>query len=607
MIDRPEVAPPDLHAEYARRLALHEESASRWRKIDGRVADLRLVVFVAGLAMAYFVYRSGGDHAWWLGLPAAVFVAIVLAHEPMRRRAERSARTIEFYKRGLARLEDRWAGTGSTGTDYLDLDHPYAADLDLFGAGSLFERLCLARTRAGEEALASWLLAPAAPEIVAARQAAVAELRPRLDLREDLELLGADVRAGIDPAALAAWGDSPRVFPNKALRVVAALLATLGVGGIVAYLTMQGGSRVLVFLILLLILAVEGLFALALSKRVDRVLAGVDDRAHDLILLSGLLDRLEGEPLESPLLRSLREALEIDGRPASERIRKLGRLLQLLDSRDNQFFLPFALVLLWKTQLAMRIDAWRASNGPRIAGWLAATGDFEALSSLAAFAAENPDDAFPEIVSGPPFYEAQGLGHPLIARGECVRNDVTLGKDVAALVVSGSNMSGKSTLLRAIGVAAVMAQSGAPVRAKALRLSPLAVGATLRVQDSLQAGRSRFYAEITRVRQVVEVSRGPLPLLFLLDELFSGTNSHDRRVGAEAVIRGLLERGSIGLVTTHDLALAEMVAGLGPRTRNVHFEDHFEAGVMRFDYRIHPGVVTHSNALELMRAVGLKV
>jgi len=406
---------------------------------------------------------------------------------------------------------------------------------------------------------------------------------------------------------LAAWGDSPRVFPNKALRVVAALLATLGVGGIVAYLTMQGGSRVLVFLILLLILAVEGLFALALSKRVDRVLAGVDDRAHDLILLSGLLDRLEGEPLESPLLRSLREALEIDGRPASERIRKLGRLLQLLDSRDNQFFLPFALVLLWKTQLAMRIDAWRASNGPRIAGWLAATGDFEALSSLAAFAAENPDDVFPEIVTGPPFYEAQGLGHPLIARGECVRNDVTLGEDVAALVVSGSNMSGKSTLLRAIGVAAVMAQAGAPVRAKALRLSPLAVGATLRVQDSLQAGRSRFYAEITRVRQVVEVSRGPLPLLFLLDELFSGTNSHDRRVGAEAVIRGLLERGAIGLVTTHDLALAEMVAGLGPRTHNVHFEDHFEGGVMRFDYRIHPGVVTHSNALELMRAVGLEV
>jgi DNA mismatch repair ATPase MutS len=195
----------------------------------------------------------------------------------------------------------------------------------------------------------------------------------------------------------------------------------------------------------------------------------------------------------------------------------------------------------------------------------------------------------------------------LIPRRECVANDVSLGGEVTALVVSGSNMSGKSTLLRAIGVAAVMAQAGAPVRAKRLRLSPLAVGATLRVQDSLQAGRSRFYAEITRVRQIVDVSRGPLPLLFLLDELFSGTNSHDRRVGAESVIRGLLERGAIGLVTTHDLALAEIVAGLGPRTLNVHFEDHFEDGLMRFDYRIHPGVVQHSNALELMRAVGLEV
>ena len=152
-----------------------------------------------------------------------------------------------------------------------------------------------------------------------------------------------------------------------------------------------------------------------------------------------------------------------------------------------------------------------------------------------------------------------------------------------------------------------MALAGAPVRATRLRLSPLAIGATLRVQDSLQAGKSRFYAEITRVRQVVDVSRGPTPLLFLLDELFSGTNSHDRRIGAEAVLRGLLDRGGLGLITTHDLALADVVAGLGARTRNVHFEDHFEDGRMRFDYRMHPGVVQHSNALALMRAVGLEV
>jgi hypothetical protein len=595
---------PDLHAEYSRRLARHEFARARWDLLDARVADARLVAFVVAIALGGFIYASGRISWWWLAAPLGVLFSLLLVHEPIRRRAEHAARTIEFYRRGLARMEDRWAGTGATGDDFLDLEHPYAADIDVFGVGSLFERLCTARTRAGEETLAWWLLSPAPPEVVAARQEAVRELRPRLDLREDLELLGADVRSGVDPAALSAWGEAPPIFPTQGVRVVAGLLAGVGAVALAYWLWTLDVPQ---FLLFALVLLVEGGFAKILEKRVDSVLNQVDGRGRDLMILAGLLDRLEREPLDASLPRSLREKLETGGRPASERIQKLGRLLHLLHTRDNQFFLPFALVLLWRTRYAMKIDAWRAAEGPRIAGWLAAVGEFEALSALAAYAAENPDDAFPEVVPGPSRFVAEGLGHPLIPRASCVANDVTLDDEVRAMVVSGSNMSGKSTLLRSIGAAAVMAQAGAPVRARRLTLSPLAVGATLRVQDSLQAGRSRFYAEITRVRRIVDLSRESIPLLFLLDELFSGTNSHDRRIGAEAVIRGLLDRGAIGLLTTHDLALADVVAGLGPKTRNVHFEDHFEDGEMRFDYRMHPGVVQHSNALALMRAVGLDV
>lgn len=603
MID-PVDGPRDIHAEYSLRLARHERARARWDRADARVADARLVAFVAAVALAAFIYATGRASWWWLAAPIGALAALLLAHEPIHRRALRAARTIEFYRRGLARLEGRWAGTGVTGEDFLDPEHPYAPDLDVFGAGSLFERLCTARTRAGEEALAGWLLAPAPPDVLAARHEAVAELSPRLDLREDLELLGADVRSGVDPAALAAWGAEAPSFPTNGVRVVAAVLATIGAAALANWIWAQDVPQ---FLLFVLVALVEAAFAKLMQSRVDAVLKQVDERAHDLMILAGLIDRLEREPLAAPLLRSLREKLETGGRPASDRIRRLGRLLHLLDTRDNQFFLPFALVLLWRTQLAMRIDAWRAENGPQIVGWFASVGDFEALSALAAYSAENPADAFPEVAAGPARFDAEGLGHPLIPRDRCVTNDVSLGDEVRAIVVSGSNMSGKSTLLRAIGVAAVMAQAGAPVRARRLSLSPLAVGATLRVQDSLQAGRSRFYAEITRVRQVVDVSRGPIPLLFLLDELFSGTNSHDRRIGAEAVVRGLLHRGAIGLLTTHDLALADIVAGLGEKTLNVHFEDHFEDGVMRFDYRMHPGVVKHSNALALMRAVGLEV
>ncbi len=187
----------------------------------------------------------------------------------------------------------------------------------------------------------------------------------------------------------------------------------------------------------------------------------------------------------------------------------------------------------------------------------------------------------------------------------CVRNDVTLGREPSLLVVSGSNMSGKSTLLRTLGTNVVLAQAGAPVRARRLRLSPLSVGASLRVLDSLQDGSSHFWAEITTLRRIVKLADGERPLLFLLDEILAGTNSHDRRIGAAAVVTGLVEGGAIGLVTTHDLALAEIAVGLGPRAANVHFADELIGGELRFDYRLHPGVVERSNALELMKEVGL--
>jgi DNA mismatch repair ATPase MutS len=265
------------------------------------------------------------------------------------------------------------------------------------------------------------------------------------------------------------------------------------------------------------------------------------------------------------------------------------------------------------THLAWAMERWRERHGRQIRAWLHAVGEFEALASLSAYRYEHPGDPFPEILApagtarGEAHFAGDSLGHPLLPAARMVPNDVRLGPGTRLLVLSGSNMSGKSTLLRTVGINAVMALAGAPVRAAALTLSPLAIGATLRIQDSLQEGRSRFYAEITRIREVADVAAGPTPLLFLLDELFHGTNSHDRLVGASGVLRSLLDRGAIGLITTHDLALTAIADDLGARAVNVHFEDWFEGGEMRFDYRMKPGRVTRSNALALMRAVGLEV
>ena len=367
-------AEDDLRAEYQRRYNERRGARERWSRLEQHVADARLVVFSAGLMLAFFVYRMRWPSALWLIVPLVVFVALVVVHEPLRRRSGRAGRAMDFYAKGLARMEDRWAGTGVSGLGFLDLNHPYAADLDLFGAGSLFERLCTARTRAGEDALASWLLAPALPETLTKRHEAITELRPRLDLREDLELLGSDVRSGIDPEALAAWGKAPRVFPGSGLRIAVAILALFGAAVVIGWACFEFGV-----IPLLVTLAIEIAFAFWLAERVRRVLAAVDERAHDLILLGDLLDRLEREPSQSALLRRLSVSLETHGRPASVQIRRLARLVQLLDARKNQFFFPVAAVLLWKTQLAMAVDAWRGAEGPAIAGWLRAVGEFEAL------------------------------------------------------------------------------------------------------------------------------------------------------------------------------------------------------------------------------------
>jgi DNA mismatch repair ATPase MutS len=329
--------------------------------------------------------------------------------------------------------------------------------------------------------------------------------------------------------------------------------------------------------------------------------------AVHLALLSDLLACLERERFAAPALVALQAALQSGGEPPSRRIARLQRLINLLDAYRNQVFAVLSFVLRWRTNFALAIESWRSVSGSAVPRWIAAVGEIEALLAFASHAFENPNDPFPELGDGSPRVDGTGLGHPLLPVERCVRNDVRLGADRGILIVSGSNMSGKSTLLRTVGVNVVLAQAGAPVRAASLRLTPLAVGAAIRIVDSLQDGTSRFYAEVKRLSQIVAITHGPMPLLFLLDEILSGTNSHDRAIGAEAIVKTLAARGAIGLVTTHDLALARIVDTLGAVAANVHFEDHLEDGRMCFDYTMRSGVVTKSNALALMRAVGLEV
>jgi hypothetical protein len=626
--------------EYCARLNARCAARDSLTAVNARLAHARLATFFSGVLLALLAWHSA-LRVWWLLAPIAVFVWLVRRHNGVLRAREWAIRCIGFYERGLARLEDRWPGTGEPGERFRDDRHVYANDLDLFGRGSLFELLSLARTRTGEAMLAAWLTAAPDPPETQARQAAVEEFASSLDLREHLALSGADLRVSVNTERLLDWAEAPMPSRRTLRRVI--WFSTISILFASLHLAVTSVWWPLSAVLLLHTVALRRFrdeMNTIFSTREPGVAADfvadvLTHRSRDLEAVASLLTHLERARFKGSRLVLLHGRLTGAGLPASRIIRRLHRLSEIYDWHKNTAVLPLGLflygaysgqngmlalalivggvLLLVRPHVALAVERWRSRHGHQVRVWVETIAQFEALSSLAGYRFEHEDDPFPEIVPcdagthAGAVFEGVQLGHPLLPRATMVRNDVRLAGETQLLVVSGSNMSGKSTLLRTVGINAVMALAGAPVRAVSLRLSPSAVGATLRIQDSLLEGRSRFYAEITRIRTLADIADGPVPLLFLLDELFHGTNSHDRLLGAKGVLRSLLDRGAIGLITTHDLALTAIADALAPRAANVHFEDWFEESAISFDYRMKPGPVRRSNAVALMRAVGLEV
>lgn len=587
--------------EYSRRLKSREANVARLASLHERIGNVRLVVGVLALFAAGAVLFARAFAPTWLLVPIGVFIVLVLYHSNVRRARVSAERAVTYYRHGIARIEDRWIGSGQPGERFTALDHIYAADLDLFGRGSLFELLSVARTRMGEDTLARWLLSPANPSVIKARHAAVTELRERLDLREEMAVLGPEAQVGVNPESLLAWAEAPNRLSRGLLVAVGLVLPALALA--LALVWHATGTASPLFLVLLIEVAV----VYAVRRALSEAIYGTETAFHDLKLFAALLIRIERNTFTAEPLKDLVRRLSSHTLPASQTIARLARVIDFADARNNPILRFLDVPLLYSLNVALAAERWRRTHGKVIRQWVDALGEFEALSSLAGYSYEHPQDPFPELVVGPASFTAVALGHPLIAAAKCVRNSVTLAGETRMLLVSGSNMSGKSTLLRTVGINTVLAMAGAPVRAQGLRLTPLHVGASIRVNDSLHEGSSRFYAEITRLRAIYALLEQQPPLLFLLDELLQGTNSKDRLIGSEGIVRAFVAAGAIGLVSTHDLALTS-IGGLPPGTlRNVHFQDDLSDGQMRFDFTLRDGIVTKSNGIELMRAIGLKV
>jgi len=598
--------PPTPSQKHEERLAELEAERRRLDESIRSVGTSRLFAILGAITLGLGVLFSGWGTLALAGAGGftLAFAGLVVIHARMHRRADRLAAAIHYHRVALERLEGSFAHHPSRGDRFLDADHPYADDLDIFGARSLFQLLDFSFTRLGEAKLADWLASPSPRAEILERQAAVRELAELDGLREELaaegSLLGDDKP---DASRLLTWAESSEapVFPPSlgllrwVLPVVTIglfVLARLDLLSEMAWLWSAGGTL---------------LIGISRMPKVDRIADAVSSRERALDRYRAVLDLIEQAEFHSPRLLAIKKTLGEGDARASREIARLSSIVGFFDARRNEVFRFFiGPVLLWDWHCVAALERWRSRSGTKIRSWLEAVGELEALASLATYAADRPSHAFPTLVDEPAF-EARKLGHPLLPPDRCVRNDVRLDGPGTALLVTGSNMSGKSTLMRAMGINVVLAMAGAPVCAESLVVSSFELRTSMRVRDSLEEGVSHFYAELLKLKRVLAGLDQPRPLLFLLDEILHGTNSRERRIGARNVLRHLLERGAMGAISTHDLGLVDVGPDLDAKVRKVHFAEQVRDGEMSFDYRLRPGVVQSSNALRLMRMVGIDI
>jgi hypothetical protein len=607
--DDPRAGLPPTEETYNARLSARREREARLTRVHHLLGYSKLATLVVATGFLVGALREGTGWPWGgLWPPALLFLLLSVVQEMVVDRRETARRAARFYQDGLRRLRGEIDPSSPSGSSFRRRGHPYADDLDVFGDGSLFQLVNRCATVHGQEALAHRLMS-ASPQSLTAdavrrRQESVRELVPLLDLREDLAVAGDTVEErDWERERLDAWAAAPAALDRPGLWRAAgvifpAITLTLIVGSFLGWPSWPAWLSAIPLLSVYF----------STSKKSGAILAAVEAPARVLSSYERLAARVEAQSFTSADLRDLHGALEHHDTAASREIRRLRRILSWVDALRNHLFAGVAgPLLLWGVHCSLALEAWRRRCGDALPRWLEALGEAEAGASLAALADERRRYTFPEILDdGPPSLEAEDVGHPLLGTS-CVPNSLTLEGPGSVLLVSGCNSSGKSTLLRSVGINVALAMAGSVVHATRLALPPLAPATSMRLVDSLQEGTSHFVAEVKRLRKVMDVAESGVPTLFLLDEILQGTNARERLLGARSLVAELIRRGAIGLVTTHDLALADLEDAHAGMVRNVHFADRVEKGRMHFDYRMRPGVIDSTNALRLMKANGLPV
>jgi MutS-like protein len=658
-------APISPTEKYLERLRTFDAQCRQLTNRANWIAHGRVATFLAACAGCYLWISNAAPANLWLFLALLMlpaFLGMVAWHGRLMRGASRASELAAINRHAVARLRREWEQFPVPEADLLPGSESanaeiVARDLDLFGRASMYHLLCRARTSLGRRTLAGWLVEPAATETIPQRQAAVAELAPALDLRQELEYLGLLAAKGrVDAGKFVSWAEGPspwlgRRWPLYGARVLPA--AT----GLLLLVGQAGYAPTSIWMVpFMLGLLLSFLFC----KRIHATFNQIGSR-HDEIKCYGKLLRLATQlPGKSAELQRLHQQLPSGPDSPYRRLQRLGRIIDLANFRFSPMvYLAVQPLLLWDFHVLGLVESWRRRSARQVRGWFDALAEFEALASLAALAHDQPDWSMPQITlaggsvppsrtappsrtgtepqaahsasaqlsaRGPtpvepttePLLRAERMGHPLLPDDLRVPCDVTVGPPGTFLLVTGSNMSGKSTLLRALGINVALAQAGGPACAAKMRLPPLRIATSMRIDDSLEQGISFFMAELKRLKQIVELAaqlhnaQASVPntrtLLYLLDEILLGTNSVERHIAVQRVLARLLDQGAIGAISTHDLGLATDAA-LQEASCPVHYREsfHTEDGIqkMTFDYKLRPGVTSTTNALKLLEMVGL--
>jgi hypothetical protein len=591
------------HEVYQSRESEFSATADRLQKLTDRLSIYRLTAFAGGLVL-FAVLLSFSVIAAVVSLSAALILLawMVIKYETTEKSRKRYLYLAEINRLELQCLDGDFSGY-RTGEEYAERDHPYSYDLDIFGKASLFQYLCRTTSRPASDVLAGYLKQSATKEEILLRQEAVAELQPLTNWRQELITLGyLNAGSGNDPEPLMQWLESNDLFRKTAReKIITGCLSLLALAALIAVIAGQPAG------ILAPVLSVNFIFYFTRFKRISKLQEQVSRSSDLLKAYSGIIKLIETRDFRSSLLQKLQSAFR-DKIAASDHIRQLSKLVGRLDWRLNMLISgPLNLLFFADIHFCLALERWKRRHASRIPLWFDSMAEFEVLASLGNMTFNNPEWVFPKVTEDYFVFSAQKMGHPLIPAGRRISNGFTTEGAGKAIIVTGSNMSGKSTFLRTCGVNAVLAFAGAPVCASAFTVSLVRLHSSMRISDSLEENISSFYAELRRLREIISGAESDPKVFLLLDEILRGTNSDDRYTGSVALIKQLTGYGAVAMVATHDLRLAGMEQELQDAIENYHFDVKVNDEELFFDYRLTPGICSSFNASLLMKKMGIKV